>query len=143
MIAQLFAPPIHLLRLSSDAWKKVFISLQGNTCFLPPPEVGATFGYHAPMDAVLIVTGVDGSRTAYHSCCRWIANGHASLLHGGCLHTGVSCELRLETTAGEPVALEGAVQLVRHVSGRVHDVLVKLDAVIDAESFRRAKAGSA
>jgi CheY-like chemotaxis protein len=66
---------------------------------------------------------------------RDIAEGGASFLHGGYVHTGTRCLVQLITTAGTWTNVVATVARCRHVGGTVHEVGLKFDHEIDAALY--------
>ena len=58
-----------------------------------------------------------------------------SLLHGGFVYANSRCEVILKTLDSEFLRAKGTVMHCRLVKGRVHEIGVRFDKLIDPESF--------
>ncbi len=66
---------------------------------------------------------------------RNISAGGVAFLHGGFLHTGSRCTLRLGPQHKETKGITGEIVNCRHVQGLLHEVSVKFDRAIDPSLF--------
>ncbi len=66
---------------------------------------------------------------------RNISAGGVAFLHGGFLHTGSRCTLRLGPQLKETVEIAGEIVNCRHIQGILHEVSVKFDRAIDPSLF--------
>ncbi len=66
---------------------------------------------------------------------RNISAGGVAFLHGGFLHTGSRCTLRLGPQPKGIVEIAGEIVNCRHVEGLLHEVSVKFDRAIDPSLF--------
>lgn len=68
---------------------------------------------------------------------RNISAGGVAFLHGGFLHTGSRCTLRLGPQPKGIVEIAGEIVNCRHIEGLLHEVSVKFDRPIDPSLFVR------
>ena len=68
---------------------------------------------------------------------RNISAGGIAFLHGGFLHTGSRCTLRLGPQPKGIVEIAGEIVNCRHIEGLLHEVSVKFDRRIDPSLFVR------
>jgi hypothetical protein len=74
----------------------------------------AEFGSQTSVSGRFVVYPVDVSLTGM------------SFLHGGYVHTGTPCRVRMSMPIGEPLALEGLIERCRLIKGRIHEAGLKL-----------------
>ena len=68
---------------------------------------------------------------------RNISAGGVAFIHGGFLHTGSRCALRLGPQRKETLEIAGEIVNCRHIEGLLHEVSVKFDRAIDPSLFVR------
>ncbi|MBX3393795.1 MAG: response regulator [Phycisphaerae bacterium] len=66
---------------------------------------------------------------------RRIGPNGLNFLHGGFLHPGTRCCVRLNTLHGSWADLEAKVERCEHVQGSLHDVRIRFDTQIDSSQF--------
>lgn len=76
-----------------------------------------------------------GSVSTHLVAGRNISTNGLSFLHGGFLHNGTRCTVRLIALNEETVLATGRVSRCRSVHGRVHEVGLKFDRPLELEKF--------
>lgn len=76
-----------------------------------------------------------GTDSVFEIVTRNLSAGGMSLIHGGYLHVGSTCELKLITTNNAWRKVTGRVVRCRLIRGRVHEIGVKFQDPIDLSDF--------
>lgn len=77
----------------------------------------------------------NGAITVFAVLARNLSPGGVSFLHGVFVHPKTECKVTLTTLDGEVVMVDGQVVNSRCISGRVHEVSVHFDTIIDVDLF--------
>ena len=92
---------------------------------------------YRPGNISIAVEQPRGGTTFLSVSPRNISAGGVAFLHGGFLHTGSRCTLRLGPQPKGIVEIAGEIVNCRHIEGLLHEVSVKFDRPIDPSLFVR------
>lgn len=85
--------------------------------------------------AALRISHPGGTVTTHLVRTRNLSTGGVGFIHGAFLYPQTTCHVALQTRHGESVALSGQVGWCRHVSGKSHEIGVRLNQVIQVDEF--------
>ncbi|MCA9242489.1 MAG: response regulator [Phycisphaerales bacterium] len=97
------------------------------------------FRYRVPNTQFLVRESRD-VMLEFQTLTRSIGQDGVSLIVGGLVHTGRSCEVRLQTVGGTWQTVHGIVRSCRYVQGSpsIHETEIRFDRPIDPASFARS-----
>jgi CheY-like chemotaxis protein len=78
-----------------------------------------------------------GGVARYLVSARNLSAGGLSFLHGGFLHPGARCRLNLLRLDGQDEPIDGTIASCRLVEGRIHEIGLKFDRLIDPTLYLR------
>ncbi|MHC5114271.1 MAG: hypothetical protein ACYTGP_07575, partial [Planctomycetota bacterium] len=94
------------------------------------------FDYHVA-DLPLMIEHPEGGSSCFLVFGRNISRNGISVLHGGFVHPGSTCQVMLTRVDGTPLATRGEVAHCRLVAGSCHEVGIRFFAEIDPEELVR------
>jgi len=83
----------------------------------------------------LILRAPEGDIVRFLACSRDISEGGMSLLHGGFVHAGSPCVVRVPTLGGPHRDLPGSIVRCALVEGRIHELGVQFQNPVDTSEF--------
>ena len=86
-------------------------------------------------DVAITVEHLGGGAGHLIVCGRNLSAGGFGFVHGGFLHPGSACRLRLMRLDGQSEQVAGRIVSCRHVEGVVHEVGVQFETRIDPSAF--------
>jgi hypothetical protein len=93
------------------------------------------FDYRPNAGLTVRIEQPGGSVSTHLVASRNISTTGLSFLHGGFLHIGTRCTVRLIALNDETILTPGKVSRCRSVLGRVHEVGLKFDKAVDLAKF--------
>lgn len=93
------------------------------------------FDYRPASGLTVRIEQPGGSVSTHVVAGRNLSSMGLSFLHGGFLHIGTRCTVRLISLADETILTPGRVSRCRSVLGRVHEVGLKFDKAIEVAKF--------
>ena len=134
---------LDLLRLSPREQEDILTRIDGQTA-----DVGVNckrteprYPYRLRGGLMVSVEHPGGSRIGCLVRTRNLSRSGLGFLHGGFLHRGTRCSMLLrnvdadDVTSATGTLVEGAVMHCRHIVGRVHEVGVRFDRIINTQDF--------
>ncbi len=142
--------PLDTLRLRKDALQGLVNAIEAGKG--PAPANTRRVHERRPyVDHAVVLTISDGDPArnggmllnprAFLVCSRNLSRGGVGLLHGGFLHPGTWCQVRLRDLRGAEQTFTGRVAACRHVTGRVHEVGIRFEKPLEIDAFTAAPAG--
>ncbi len=134
---------LDLLRLSAREQEDILTRIDGQTA-----DVGVNckrneprYPYRLRGGLMISIEHPGGSRIGCLVRTRNLSRSGLGFLHGGFLHRGTRCSMLLrnvdadDVTSANGTLVEGTVMHCRHIVGRVHEVGVRFDRIINTEDF--------
>lgn len=136
MSASTESKPVRTIRLDDNTVEEILNRLDGSAFNDAGRRAdGESFRFRQAGCTLHVKAAGAASPMAFAIVSRRIGPKGLNFLHGGFLHPGTPCCVRLNTLHGSWADLEAKVERCEHVQGTVHDVRIRFDAPIDSSQF--------
>ena len=124
--------PIHTIRMDDAALDRLLAALDDSSAMFPRDDGADTrYSYRAMIIVALMKQPGDTQIRPYFVHTRDISAWGMSFLHGGYVHVGTNCTLRLVSKLAEWKTVNSQVVGCSYLNKNIHEIRVKFESKID------------
>ncbi len=129
------AKPVRTIRLDDKHIEAIFDRLDAGVEMPNEKRAAARHRYRSKVIHIQLTQPGASEPTTFICPTRNLSQGGLACLHGGFVHVGTHCIVRLFTIHGNWQHMAGTVRRCRFVEGNVHELGIHFDEVLDPALF--------